>query len=201
MFTGIIAEMGTVEAMARRGGSVGFTIRVSKLAAELALGDSVAVNGVCQTVTSVGDGKFAFEAVAETLAKTTFSMLSRGSEVNLEPALRLGDRIGGHLVSGHVDSTAIVRKRRVVGAGNIDFAVQVPDHLARYIHDKGSICFDGVSLTVKAVNGSMVEVTIVPWTLETTIIRHWRVGTSVNVEVDQLAKYLTPKGYKGGGLE
>jgi riboflavin synthase len=201
MFTGIIAEMGTVESIARQGGSVVLTIKASKLAAELALGDSVAVNGVCQTVTSVGAGKFGFEAVEETLAKTTLSMMSRGSEVNLEPALCLGDRIGGHLVSGHVDSTAIVRKRRVVSAGNIDFAVQVPGHLARYIYDKGSICFDGVSLTVKAVNGSMVEVTVVPWTLETTIIRHWRVGTSVNAEVDQLAKYLTPKGYKGGGLE
>jgi riboflavin synthase len=201
MFTGIIAEMGTVESIARQGGSVVLTIKAPKLAAELALGDSVAVNGVCQTVTSVGAGKFGFEAVEETLAKTTLSMMSRGSEVNLEPALCLGDRIGGHLVSGHVDSTAIVRKRRVVSAGNIDFAVQVPGHLARYIYDKGSICFDGVSLTVKAVNGSMVEVTVVPWTLETTIIRHWRVGTSVNAEVDQLAKYLTPKGYKGGGLE
>jgi riboflavin synthase len=200
VFTGIVAEIGTVDSMASRGGVVVFSVRAPKLASEVGPGDSVSVNGVCQTVTAAGGGKFTFESVAETLKRSNLSALARGTEVNLEPSLRLGDRVGGHLVSGHIDSTGIIRKRRVVGAGNIDFGVQVPDHLGRYIHSKGSICLDGVSLTVKNVRGPMVEVTIVPYTLETTIISHWRVGTSVNVEVDQLAKYLTPKIDKGGGL-
>jgi riboflavin synthase len=201
MFTGIVSEIGTVDSATRRGGAVVFAITAPKLAGELAAGDSVSVNGACQTVTAVDRRRFTFESVAETLKKTNLSMLSRGSQVNLEQALRLGDRIGGHLVSGHVDSIGVVRRRRVVGAGNVDFAIQVPRHLTPYICDKGSICLDGVSLTVKTVRGSLVWVTIVPYTLDTTIIRHWRIGTSINVEVDQLAKYLTPRSEKGGGLK
>jgi riboflavin synthase len=199
MFTGIVSEIGTVDSATRRGGAVVFTIRAPKLAGELAAGDSVSVNGVCQTVTAVERSSFTFESVAETLEKTNLSALSMGSQVNLEQALRLGDRIGGHLVSGHIDSIGVARRRRVVGASNIDFGIQVPGHLTPYICDKGSICLDGVSLTVKTVQGSLVWVTVVPYTLETTIIRYWRIGTSINVEVDQLAKYLTPRIDKGGG--
>jgi riboflavin synthase len=199
MFTGIVSEIGTVAAVARRGGSIVFTIRATKVPPDVAPGDSIAVNGVCQTVTSVDDDAFTFDSVAETLKRTNLSLLSQGSPVNLEPALRLGDRLSGHMVSGHIDSTGVIRSKRTVGSGNIDFAIQVPDNLRRFVRTKGSICLDGVSLTVKSIRGSMVEITIIPFTLESTIIKNWRVGTSVNVEVDQLAKYLTPEASPEGG--
>jgi riboflavin synthase len=192
LFTGIVAETGLIESMARRGGALAFSVRAPKLACDLMWGDSIAVNGVCQTVTDTDGRSFKFDSVAETLKRTNLSLLCRGSRVNLEPALRLGDRVSGHLVSGHVDGTGLVRSRRSVGQQNVDFAIQVPEDLRRYIREKGSICLDGVSLTVKAVRGSVVEVTVIPYTLEGTILGGWRVGTSVNVEVDQLARYLTP---------
>lgn len=196
MFSGIVAEVGTVGSVARKGGTVRYTVRAPGLAPELELGASVAVNGVCQTVTAVENRTFSFESVVETLKKTNLSLLSQGSPVNLEPALRLGDRISGHLVSGHVDCTGTVRSKRLAGKNNIDYAMQVPEAITRYIYDKGSICLDGVSLTVKAINGAMVEVTLIPYTLERTTVKNWRVGTVVNVEVDQLAKYLTPRARK-----
>ena len=169
------------------------------MSGELEVGYSVAVNGVCQTVTALGAEEFRFDAVRETLRRTNLRNLRTGSRVNLEPALRLGDRIGGHLVSGHIDATGVVRRRSVLGAGNIDFAVQVPQDLMRYVHVKGSISLDGVSLTVKSAAGTLVEVTVIPFTLENTLIRDWRVGTTVNVEADQLAKYLSPGDRAVGG--
>ena len=191
MFTGLVAEIGRVTSVAGRGGGMSFKVSAPRTAAELAPGDSVAVNGVCQTVTAGSGSEFTFDAVAETIGKTNLGSLRPGSEVNLEPALRLGDRIGGHLVSGHIDSTAPVRRRRVVGAGNVDFALQLPEGLARFVKPKGSISLDGVSLTVKSIRGTVVEVTVIPFTIENTVIRNWRVGSIVNVEVDQLAKYLS----------
>lgn len=194
MFTGLVAEVGKVTSVANAGGNLSLTVRAPAVSGEMAPGDSVAVNGVCQTVTSRRGSEFTFDAVSETLRRTNLGRLGPGSEVNLELALRLGDRIGGHLVSGHIDSTGAVRRRRVVGSGNIDFAIQVPDELARYLRSKGSISLDGVSLTVKAIKGNMVEVTVIPFTIQNTIIRSWRVGAMVNVEVDQLAKYLCQEG-------
>jgi riboflavin synthase len=192
LFTGLVAEVGKVKSVMRVGGHLCFAVSAPGIARDVAVGDSVSVNGVCQTVTGLKGREFSFDAVGETLRRTNLGSLGPGSEVNLELALRLGDRIGGHLVSGHIDSTGALRRRRVVGAGNVDFAIQVPEDLARYVKSKGSIALDGVSLTVKAVRGSVVEVTVIPFTIENTIIRNWRVGTTVNVEVDQLAKYLSP---------
>jgi len=193
VFSGIVAEVGKVAGIARREGTVCFTVAAPQVAPELEPGASVAVNGACQTVTGTRDRELSFDSVAETLKKTNLSLLAMGSPVNLEAALRLGDRISGHLVSGHVDGTGTVRAKRSVGHNNYDFAVQVPDDCRIYVREKGSISLDGVSLTVKAVRGSMVEVTVIPFTLEGTIIRNWRVGSVVNVEVDQIAKYLSPK--------
>jgi len=192
LFTGIVAEIGRVKSVARTGGYVTLTVTAAGVSSEMAVGDSVSVNGVCQTVTARREGEFSFDAVTETLSRTNLGHLRPGSEVNLELALRLGDRIGGHLVSGHIDSTGTIRRRRVVGSGNLDFAVQVKDGLERYVKTKGSVSLDGVSLTVKAVSGDVVEVTVIPFTIENTIIRNWRVGTIVNVEADQLAKYISP---------
>ena len=194
MFTGLVAEVGKVASVSGKGGGLSFSVTAPRVAADMAEGDSVAVNGVCQTVTAVRGGDFAFDAVAETLSKTNLGRLRPGSDVNLELALRLSDRIGGHLVSGHIDSTAPVRRRRVVGAGNVDFAIQLPEELSRFVRSKGSIALDGVSLTVKSIEGTMVEVTVIPFTIDNTVIRDWRVGTMVNVEVDQLAKYLSREG-------
>ena len=193
MFTGIVGEVGKVAAARRGGSAIHFTVAAPGLAPQMAPGASVAVNGACQTVTEATGATFGFDSVAETLRKTTLGELRPGSPVNLEPALRLGDPIAGHLVSGHVDGTAVVRSVRRVGSGNVDFAVAVPQDLVPYIRLKGSICLDGVSLTVKAARGSVVEVTVIPYTLEHTILKHWRVGSTVNVEVDQLARYLSPE--------
>jgi riboflavin synthase len=176
-----------------------FAVDAPRTARDAEPGTSIAVNGVCQTVTGVAGARFGFDSVAETLKRTNLSSLRAGSEVNLEAALRLSDRISGHLVSGHVDGTCIVRARRSVGSANWDFALQVPAGLARFIRDKGSICLDGVSLTVKAAKGTMIEVTVIPFTLENTMLRSWRVGSLVNVEVDQIARYLAPGEAKRGG--
>jgi riboflavin synthase len=194
LFTGLVAEVGEVTSVMRTGGHMSFTVRAPGVSRDITVGDSVSVNGVCQTVTRRREGEFSFDAVSETLTRTNLGRLSRGSEVNLELSLRLGDRIGGHLVSGHIDSTGTVRRRRAVGSGNVDFAIQISGGLARYVVTKGSIALDGVSLTVKEVKGALVEVTLIPFTIENTIIRNWRVGTVVNVEVDQLAKYLSRQG-------
>ena len=202
MFTGLVRELGTVESLSRSGGITAFRIRTGRLSDDLAVGDSVAVNGACQTATRVGEGSFSFDSVAEPLKVTNLSGLSQGAPVNLEPALRLSDRISGHLVSGHVDCTGIVRSKRSAGYGSRDYAIQVPDRLLAFIHEKGSICLDGVSLTVKALSGPLVEVTLIPYTLENTIIEAWRAGTSVNVEVDMIARYLALCALrKRGGLE
>jgi riboflavin synthase len=193
MFTGVVAEVGRVRSVTRRGGVAHFTVAAPRIAPELEPGVSVAVNGACQTVTDVRGDTFGFDAVGETLRKTNLGDLAAGRPVNLEPALRLQDRISGHLVSGHVDATGVVRAKRSAGHANYDFAIAVPGELMAYICEKGSIALDGVSLTVKTERGSVVEVTVVPYTLENTTIKHWRVGTAVNIEVDQLAKYVSPK--------
>jgi riboflavin synthase len=199
VFSGIVAEVGRVTSVVRKGAAVLYRVAAPQLARELDTGVSVAVNGVCQTVTDVGSDTFSFESVAETLRRTNLSLLRQGALVNLELALRLTDRISGHLVSGHIDCTGIVRAKKMLGSTNIDFTIQVPARISAYIYEKGSICLDGVSLTAKGVRGSMVEVTLIPFTLENTIIKYWRVGTVVNVEVDQVAKYLTPKPWVNGG--
>lgn len=202
MFSGIVRGVGQVARVARHGGTVTFEVKAPALVPDLEVGDSIAVNGVCQTVTAIGADTFFFDSVAQTLNTTNLSSLDRGSAVNLEPALRLGDRVSGHLVSGHIDDTAIIRSRRSTGYRNVDFRIQVPDHLAPYIYDKGSICLDGVGLTVKAVRGTIVEVTVIPYTLDTTTLNRWRSGSRVNVEVDQIAKYVTlGVNRKGGGLK
>ncbi len=200
MFSGIVREVGKVDGVEKHGGTVTFRIKAPALAPDLEAGDSVSVNGACQTVTAAGADTFTFDSVAQTLRTTNLSLLGRASPVNLEPALRLGDRVSGHFVSGHIDATAVIRSRRSAGYRNIDFTLQVPDDLRAYIGDKGSICLDGVSLTVKAVRGSIVEITVIPYTLDTTIIRGWRSGSRVNVEVDQIAKYVALGiNNKGGG--
>ncbi len=190
MFTGIIQAVGTLAAMQPRGGDMALHIRSGALSMQdVQLGDSIATNGVCLTVIELtGDGYIA-DVSRETLDHTTLGGLKPGSPVNLEKALTLNTRLGGHLVSGHVDGVGRILERRD-DARSVRFRIDAPKGLARYIAHKGSICVDGVSLTVNAVRGSQFELNIVPHTIQETIISGYRAGTRVNLEVDQIARYL-----------
>lgn len=190
MFTGIIQSVGEVLSLEPRGGDVRITLATGKLLTSgVVLGDSIAVNGVCLTAVDLGSGRFAADVSRETLSLTTLGALRTGSPVNLEKALTLSTPLGGHLVSGHVDGVGEVVERRE-DARSWRLAIQAPAELARYIAHKGSIAVDGVSLTVNVVQGARFELNIVPHTLEETIIRHYRPGTRVNLEVDLIARYL-----------
>jgi riboflavin synthase len=190
MFTGIVEAVGrivTIEPQAS-----GRRVRIHGGALDLGdvrVGDSVAVNGVCLTVTELpGDGFWA-DVSAETLAHTTFSALTPGSRMNLEKALAVGARLGGHLVSGHVDGVGTIAERTLDGTSQ-RLTIEAPAGLAKYIARKGSICVDGVSLTVNAVDGARFELTIVPHTLIATTLDGCAAGQRVNLEVDLIARYL-----------
>ncbi len=190
MFTGIIQAVGTLAAMEPRGGDMALHIHAGDLQMDnVALGDSIATNGVCLTVVELpGDGYIA-DVSRESLNHTTLGELKPGSPVNLEKALTLNTHLGGHLVSGHVDGVGRILERRDDGR-SVRFRIDAPSELARYIAHKGSICMDGVSLTVNAVQGSQFELNIVPHTIQETTISGYRSGTRVNLEVDQIARYL-----------
>ncbi|MEJ2576848.1 MAG: riboflavin synthase [Gammaproteobacteria bacterium] len=190
MFTGIITAVGEVARLEPRGGDVRLVIRTGKLdLSDVAPGDSIAVNGVCLTAVELpGDG-FAADVSRETLSLTSLGGLVAGSRVNLEKALRLADRLGGHLVSGHVDGVGTVRERRD-DARSVRFEIEAPATLARYIAHKGSIAVDGTSLTVNAVEGARFQLNSVPHTLRETIMGGYASGTQVNLEVDLIARYL-----------
>jgi riboflavin synthase len=190
MFTGIIQAVGEVAALKARGEDLRLYVRTRALdLADVALGDSIAVNGVCLTATELpGDGFWA-DVSGETLANTGFSALTGGSRVNLEKALTPTTRLGGHLVSGHVDGVGQVLERRSAGRSE-QFRIRAPDELARYIARKGSICVDGISLTVNRVEGAVFELNIVPHTVRETTMAEFRPGRRVNLEVDLIARYL-----------
>jgi riboflavin synthase len=190
MFTGIIQSVGEVRRLEPRGGDVRITIGTGKLPlSQAALGDSIAVNRVCLTAVTLAADAFAADVSRETLALTTLGDLTPGSPVNLEPALTLATPLGGHLVSGHVDGVGRVLERQE-DARSWRLRIAAPAGLARYIAHKGSICVDGVSLTVNAVDGACFELNIVPHTLDQTIIARYQAGTRVNLEVDLIARYL-----------
>lgn len=190
MFTGIVMAQGEVAAAQQRQGDLRLRIRTGSLdLADVALGDSIATNGVCLTVVELpGDGFWA-DVSRETLAFTTLESWGPGLPVNLEKALTPLTRLGGHIVSGHVDGVGTVLARSE-DARSLRLRVQAPAELAKYIAHKGSICVDGVSLTVNAVQGSAFELNIVPHTARETIIAGYRPGSRVNLEVDVIARYL-----------
>lgn len=190
MFTGIIQAVGSIADIQPKGGDVRLRVKTGCLdLADVALGDSIAVNGVCLTAVELpGDGFWA-DVSGETLEKTGTGALKVGSAVNLEKALTPTTRLGGHLVSGHVDGVGEVTGRWADGR-SVRFRIKAPDELAKYIAQKGSICVDGTSLTVNAVNGAEFELNIVPHTLQETIMDGYQAGTRVNLEVDLLARYL-----------
>jgi riboflavin synthase len=190
MFTGIIKAMGRISAIKRQGGDVRLTVSSTGLPwSDYELGDSLSVNGVCLTVVALHDDGFDTDVSVETLDVTGLGKLEIGSPVNLEPAISLGERLGGHLVSGHVDCTGTVTSR-AADARSIRLEIKIPEEYSRYVAKKGSICVDGVSLTINEVSGNSFAVNIIPHTAEVTIFDDYAVGTVVNVEVDLLARYI-----------
>ena len=201
MFTGIIKAKGTIMAAKSKGGDVRMTVRSEGLPwSEFEPGESISVNGVCLTAVDLHDDGFDTDISVETLDVTGLGNLDVGSHVNLEPAISLGERLGGHLVSGHVDCTGKVLARDT-DARSIRLAIELPREYARYVAKKGSVCVDGVSLTVNEVSGNVFELNIIPHTAEVTIIGDYLAGTVVNIEVDLLARYLERLiDQDGGGL-
>lgn len=190
MFTGIIKAKGTIIAMDKRGGDVRLSVRSAGLPwSDYEVGESIAVNGVCLTAVALHEDGFDTDVSVETLDVTALGGLAAGSAVNLEPAISLGERLGGHLVSGHVDCTGKVISR-AADARSIRLTIEIPKEYARYVAKKGSVCIDGVSLTVNEVSGNTFALNIIPHTSEVTIINDYAAGTVVNVEVDLLARYL-----------
>lgn len=190
MFTGIIEAIGTIRALSPKGGDVRVYVETGKLdLGDVKLGDSIAVNGVCLTAVELPGNGFWADVSRETLACSAFIDLKIGSKVNLEKALTPTSRLGGHLVSGHVDGVGEVISR-ADNARAVQFKIRAPRELAKYIALKGSITVDGTSLTVNGVNGAEFELTIVPHTLGETVMADYQAGRQVNLEVDLLARYL-----------
>jgi len=190
MFTGIIQAVGKIAAVEARGGDVRLRVAAGGLdMSDVALGDSIAVSGVCLTAVECLSGGFVADVSGETLARTTLGGLRAGDPVNLEKALTPSSRLGGHLVSGHVDGVGEVLTR-TAEARSVRFRLRAPAELAKYIAQKGSICVDGVSLTVNGVQGAEFELNIVPHTLTATTLDGFHPGRRVNLEVDLIARYL-----------
>lgn len=189
MFTGIVVEAGKVRRARQRRGLLELEIEAPAISKELKKGDSVAVNGVCLTATEAGRRRFKAQAMEETLARTTLGALERGLTVNLELPARLADRLGGHLVQGHVDGTAhVTRVEDDDGALRVWFSA--PDDILRYMVRKGSVTLDGVSLTVVDVGRTSFQVALIPHTLSVTTLGRLEPGVKCNVEVDVVAKYV-----------
>jgi riboflavin synthase len=201
MFTGIIEELGRVRAVHPQDGGARLEIDATTVVADARVGDSIAVNGCCLTVVALGDGWWAADAVIETLERTALGDLEAGDPVNLERPLRLSDRLGGHLVQGHVDAVARVASHTPLADGSSRFTFSAPPEVLRYVVEKGSVAVDGISLTVTAVGDEQFEVAVIPHTLDVTTLGHKDGGAPVNVEVDLLAKYverlLTPISREG----
>ncbi len=190
MFTGIIQAVGRIQKMEQKGGDMRLTLDTGNLQlGDSDLGDSIAVNGVCLTAVEYTGNGFVADVSQETLGATSLGHLKPGSEVNLEKALTLNTALGGHLVSGHVDGLGTLLSMRNDGR-SIRYEFSVPQNLAHYIAEKGSVTIDGTSLTVNHVDGNRFGVNIVPHTRENTIFRHYEINTQVNIEVDIIARYL-----------
>ncbi|MBN25411.1 MAG: riboflavin synthase [Alteromonadaceae bacterium] len=190
MFTGIIEDVGHIESLTPTGDDIRLRIRVNKLdMSDVALGDSIANNGVCLTVVDMSASGFSADVSHETIKRSGFADYKAGSKVNLEKAMLPSSRFGGHIVSGHVDGVGEVISVNPVGR-YVEIWVQAPNDLARYLAEKGSITVDGVSLTVNAVDGAKFLITLIPHSLQETIIGGYKKGTKINLEVDVVARYL-----------
>lgn len=189
MFTGLIEDRGSLKSIERTSTSAVVTVRTSLPVDTLSLGDSVAVNGVCLTVVAKGPHSFSADVSPETFSRTTLNALQPESPVNLERALRVGDRLGGHIVTGHVDAVGTVKK--VTATQNaVLIEIEVPDAAGRYLIEKGSVAVDGISLTINSVAGNSFQLSIIPHTLEMTTLKQLRPGIRVNIETDIIGKYV-----------
>lgn len=189
MFTGLIEEIGTITGLKKQNNSLYLTISANKIVRGINIGDSVAINGACQTVTAFDDTQFEVFASPETLSVTTFENFKIGTKVNLERTLRLNDRLDGHIVSGHVDTTAQISDIKQNGEAK-DFIFKIPQKYTKQIVNKGSITIDGISLTVSDVSYDKFRVTVIPITYQSTNLNTLKIGDYVNIETDILAKYV-----------
>lgn len=190
MFTGIVEELGSITAVHVADGGARLTIASPGVVADAAIGSSIAVNGCCLTVVSLGEGTWTTDAMTETLDRTTLGDLAVGDPVNLERPVRLEDRLGGHLVQGHIDGVGNIAARSDLPDGSARVTITPPPGLMRYLVEKGSITVDGVSLTVAAVTDTAFDIALIPHTLEVTTLGPAMVGTRVNLEADVFAKYV-----------
>jgi riboflavin synthase len=189
MFTGIVEETGHIASIDRKGDFAVLKIKCSKVLEGSQIGDSIAVNGVCLTVTSMSSGIFTADISYETIKKSTFADAANGSAVNLERALTLSTRLGGHLVSGHVDAVGVIEKLTQNQSAYV-LTVRYPEEIDKYIAAKGSICVDGISLTTAKCERGTFEVAVIPHTYEGTSLKGKRQGAKVNLEVDMISRYL-----------
>lgn len=189
MFTGIIEGMGTINGVRPSGAVKRLAVTADMLLDGTKLGDSIAVNGACLTVVTLSGKRFEVEVSAETLSRTTFKTLRNGERVNLERALRLSDRIDGHLVSGHIDGVGIIKDRQTKGKVTL-ITIEVNAALSRYMIEKGSVAVDGISLTINRSEDGVFAVTIIPHTSLMTTIRFKKIGAQVNIETDMIGKYV-----------
>jgi riboflavin synthase len=211
MFTGLVEEVGTLQRSERVAGGLRLEIGAPRLAPELRTGESVAVNGVCLTVTRHSADRWWADLSEETVRRSTFGAARSGAHLNLERALQLGGRLGGHLVQGHVDAVALVTEARHQ-SGWLNLAFKIPENLGEYVVEKGSVAVNGVSLTVATLDGLDAEIAIIPQTLEATNLSSLAPGDGFNFEVDILGKYVArmlarrggtapaDRGQKGGGM-
>lgn len=199
MFTGIIEELGTVGAMNRRADSIRLTIQARKVLEGTLIGDSIAVNGVCLTVTSMTSSSFDADVMHETMRRSSLCDIKSGSPVNLERALQVSSRLGGHIVSGHIDGTGRIVRVSYDGIAQV-IAISIPADMGPFIVEKGSIAIDGISLTVASIAAGQFTVSIIPHTMTNTTLAMKKVGAVVNLETDVIGKYvkslLAP--YQGG---
>jgi riboflavin synthase len=189
MFTGLIEEIGKIKSIKKGGKSIRLTVSAGKILEDVKVGDSVATNGICLTVVDFDSKEFSADVMPETMSRTNFGLLSAGSRVNLERALRVGDRLGGHMLSGHVDGLGeVIAKKQDDNA--IWVSIAAPKTILKYIIEKGSVAIDGISLTVAYVDEKMFKVSIIPLTQEDTTLTSKKKGDKVNLECDMTAKYI-----------
>jgi riboflavin synthase len=193
VFTGIVEELGRVVALERAAEPARLTIAGPEVTSDARRGDSIAINGVCLTVTAIGDGQFSADVMGETLSRSSLGALAPGTPVNLERSVRPDGRLGGHMVQGHVDGTGVIASRVPAGGWEV-VRISVSGELSRYVVEKGSVAVDGVSLTVSALSppgeGAWFEVSLIPETLQRTTLGAKQPGDVVNLEVDMIAKYV-----------
>ncbi|NRD79310.1 riboflavin synthase [Bacillus sp. BRMEA1] len=189
MFTGIIEEIGTISGLKRTGESFVLTIEAKKILKDVHLGDSIAVNGVCLTVTAYTERQFSVDVMPETVRSTSLNSLTRGSKVNLERAMAAGGRFGGHFVSGHIDGTGMIKSKKAV-ENAVYYEIEADSEVLKYIIHKGSIAVDGTSLTVFSVSENSFTLSLIPHTLAETVIGFKGPGEIVNLECDMIGKYV-----------